>query len=289
MSWANGDIEFSYSIPDSAIKNNKAALSIEADKVLAKIIKPGFTNFDKVKAIHDYLVLTVAYDHENFQKNTIPADSNTAYGALIKGVAVCDGYTKAAQLLLDRLGIENYYVDGYGNGGQHSWNLINLNGQYYFIDITWDDPAPNVKGTISYKYFLVSADQLRNDHKWNEANWPVAKSKTYSFLNDFSSMIESKGYYYYNSISDKDTLYRIKKDGKSKQKVNNVRAPYFAIIDDWIYFSNYSKGGFLHKMKTDGSKLQQLNSVHSVNLVVVNKQLHYTDSKTKKAHKLAIK
>lgn len=289
MSWSNGDIEFSYSLPVSTIKKNKAALSKEVDKVLAQIIKPGFTNFDKVKAIHDYLVLNVAYDYKNFQNNTIPSDSITAYGALIKDVAVCDGYTKAAQLLLDRLGIENYYVDGYGNGGQHSWNLVNLNGQYYFMDITWDDPVPNVKGTISYKYFLASADQLRKDHKWNEADWPIAKSKTYSFLNDFGSMIEFKGHYYYSSISDKDTLYRVKKDGKSKQKVNNVKAPYFAIIDDWIYFSNYSKGGFLYKMKIDGSKPQQLNSIHSINLVAVNNQLHYTDSKTKKVLKLTIK
>jgi len=289
MSWSNGDIEFSYSLPVSTIKKNKAALSNEVDKVLAQIIKPGFTNFDKVKAIHDYLVLNVAYDYKNFQNNTIPSDSITAYGALIKGVAVCDGYTKAAQLLLDRLDIENYYVDGYGNGGQHSWNLVNLNGQYYFMDITWDDPVPNVKGAISYKYFLASADQLRKDHKWNETDWPIAKSKTYSFLNDFGSMIEFKGHYYYSSISDKDTLYRVKKDGKSKQKVNNVRAPYFAIIDDWIYFSNYSKGGFLYKMKIDGSKPQQLNSIHSINLVAVNNQLHYTDSKTKKVLKLTIK
>jgi len=102
-------------------------------------------------------------------------------------------------------------------------------------------------------------------------------------------MIESKCYYYYSSISDKDTVYRVKKDGKSKQKVNNVRAPYFAIIDDWIYFSNYSKGGFLYKMKTNRSKPQQLNSIHSVNQVAVNNQLHYTDSKTKKVLKLTIK
>lgn len=289
MSWSTGDIEFSYSVPDSTIKKNKAALSKEIDRVLEQIIKPGFTNFDKVKAIHDYLVSTVAYDYRYLQKNTIPVDSYTAYGSLLKGVAVCEGYTKAAQLLFNRLGIENYYVDGYGNGAQHSWNLVNLNGQYYFMDITWDEPVPNVKGAIGYKYFLISSDQLRKDHKWNEADWPVAKSKKYSFFTDFKTMKESKDYYFYSSLSDSDTLYRMKKDGGVRQKVNNVRAPYFALSDGWIYFSNYSKGGFLYKMKTDGSNIQQLNSAHSVDLVIIDKQLLYTDSKTGKAHKLILK
>ncbi|MEK5067065.1 DUF5050 domain-containing protein [Sporosarcina sp. FSL K6-1508] len=102
-------------------------------------------------------------------------------------------------------------------------------------------------------------------------------------------MIESKNHYFYSSFSDNEKLYRINKDGKSKLKVNNVRAPYFVIAGEWIYFSNYSNGGFLYKMKTDGSNLKQLNSTSSVSLAVVGKQLHYTDSKTKKVQKLTIK
>lgn len=288
MTWSNGKIDFSYTAPISTINKNKAALTKEVDKLLAKIIKPGFTDFDKVKAVHDYLVKTVAYDQKNYQKNTIPADSYTAYGALIKKVAICDGYTKATQLLLNRLGIENFYVDGYGNGGPHAWNLIKLKNQYYFMDSTWDDPVSDVKGAVGYKYFLISSDQLRKDHSWNEKDWPIAKGKEYSFFNDFSSMIESKNHYFYSSFSDNEKLYRINKDGKSKLKVNNVRAPYFVIAGEWIYFSNYSNGGFLYKMKTDGSNLKQLNSTSSVSLAVVGKQLHYTDSKTKKVQKLTI-
>lgn len=68
MTWSNGKIDFSYTAPISTINKNKAVLTKEVDKLLAKIIKPGFTDFDKVKAIHDYLVTTVAYDQKNYQK-----------------------------------------------------------------------------------------------------------------------------------------------------------------------------------------------------------------------------
>ncbi|MBE1556628.1 DUF5050 domain-containing protein [Sporosarcina limicola] len=289
ITWSDGKIEFSYVIPIDSAQKNAAALSKEMNKVLAIVNKSGSTDFDKVKAIHDYIVLNVAYDYDNLLNNTVPADSYTAYGALIKGVAVCEGYTKAAQLLMDRLGIENYYVEGSGNGGLHAWNLVKLNGHYYSMDITWDDPVPNVEGVVSYKYFLVSSDQLRKDHKWNEAGFPVAKSKKYNYFNDFSSLVEAKGHYYYSSLSDKHTLYRITKDGKAKKKVNNVRAPYFDIAGDWIYFSNYSMSGHLHKMKLDGSNLQSLNTIPSTNVSVIGNSVQFMDSKTKKVHTLSVK
>ena len=180
--WSNGKIEFVYYLPAETMKRNRVALNAKVDKVLASINKPGLSDLDKVKAVNDYLVLNTAYDYANQQKKTIPADSYTAHGALVGGIAVCDGYTKAAQLLLNRLGIENHYVVGNIADGLHSWNQVKLNGQYYFMDVTWNDPVPNKPGTVSYEYFLVTSDQLRKDHSWVEKNWAVATDKQYSYF-----------------------------------------------------------------------------------------------------------
>jgi hypothetical protein len=278
--WSNGKIDFDYAVSPSVVQAHQAQLQAEVDKVLSAVIKTGFTDFDKVKAIHDYLALNTAYDYDNFNNDAVPAASYTAYGSLIKGIAVCDGYTKAAQIMLNRLGIENYYVDGYGNGVPHSWNLVKLDGHYYFMDITWDDPVPDRTGRVRYAYFLTTSEQLRKDHQWVEANWPTAISTKYNYFNEFNKMIEVDGYYYFSSNVDNDKLYKIAKDGSDKQQINNIRAPYFAISGDWIYFSNYSNGGYLYKIKKDGSQLQQLNSVHSTDLSISGNVLHFTNNET---------
>ncbi|WP_153730457.1 DUF5050 domain-containing protein [Sporosarcina obsidiansis] len=286
--WSNGKIEFRYSKDPAIIKTSQQQLQKKADEVLNAIIKPHFTDFDKVKAIHDYLALHTAYDYENLLSNQVPADSYTAYGALLNQVAVCDGYTKAAQLLLNRLGIANSYVYGRGDGQDHSWNMIKLDGQPYFMDITWDDPVPNQEGRVRYSYFLVTSDQLRKDHSWVESNWPVATSTTYAYFQDFKKMQEVGNYYYYSSNQDNAKLYRIQKDGTGKQKINDVRAPYFAITSDWIYFSNYSNGGYLYKMKTDGSSIQKLNERHSIDLRIESNMLHFKDEQTSSMKTLVI-
>jgi len=286
--WSDGKIEFNYSIPAPLVQSNQILLQTEVSNVLASIIKPGFTDFDKVKAIHDYLALNVAYDLDNFENDTVPADSYAAFGALVNGIAVCDGYTKAAQLLMNQLNIENHYVVGYGNGGLHSWNLVQLGGNYYFMDITWDDPTPDKPGNVRYAYFLVTSEQLRKDHEWTEVNWPTATSTTYSYFNEFNKTIEVDGYYYFSSKTDVDKLYKITKDGTNKQKINNVRAPYFAIYGDWIYFSNYSHGGYLFKMKKDGSAPKQLNSVHSTDISIEGNLLTYLNDTTKQPKTLVL-
>ena len=110
-------------------------------------------------AFHDKIITAIdyAYDDEG-----VPEDSQWAHG--ITGVfeekgAVCEGYAKAFQLLLNMRGIENVLVDGLGNGGGHAWNLIKLDdGQWYWCDLTWDD-APDYGWGIYYGYFCVNDTQ----------------------------------------------------------------------------------------------------------------------------------
>ncbi|MFS0576602.1 DUF5050 domain-containing protein [Sporosarcina sp. 179-K 3D1 HS] len=277
--WSSGKIEYNYKVPTDVVRSNQLRLQSKVDDVLALIIKTGQTDFDKVKAIHDYLALTIAYDYDNFLNDTVPADSYTAYGALVKGIAVCDGYTKASQLLMNRLGIENEYVFGYGNGGAHSWNLVYLDGEPYFMDITWDDPVPNTPNYVRYKYFLVTSAQLSKDHSWEKVKWPVATSTKYSYFTDFGKTIEREDYYLYRSQSD-GRIYKINKNGTGKKRIIEESAPFFDLHQDWIYFSNYSHSGYLFKIKIDGSGLEQLNEVHTTDIVVKGDILQFYNNKT---------
>ena len=80
--------------------------------------------------VHDALVSRVAYDYDD-----VSLYGHSAYGALVEGAAVCDGYAKAYKYLLDLCGIESSVVSSY----VHAWNILCLEGRYYETDATWDD------------------------------------------------------------------------------------------------------------------------------------------------------
>ncbi|WP_057772991.1 DUF5050 domain-containing protein [Cytobacillus dafuensis] len=286
--YSNGKIELKYKYPTKTIKEMVKKQEAKAAEIIKQTIKPGYSDFDKVKAIHDYIVLNTAYDHDNFQKGKVPEASFTAYGVLINGVAVCEGYADTMKLLLEKAGVETHKVSGKGNGGPHAWNLVKVDGEYFYIDTTWDDPVPNREGQVSYKYFLVPASYLKKDHSWDEKPYPAAKSNRYAYFQEFYSAQEIGNYYYYSNSFDDHRLYRIGTDGKGKMKILDARAPYFVVAKDSIYFSNYSNNGYLFRAKLNGSGLQQINKVHSIDLYLVEDKLFYTNKSSGTKTKIGI-
>lgn len=176
---SNGTIKVTYSDkPSIAAKKLKEA-DQKAEAAIKKIIKPNFTEYDKVKAVHDYVASTTVYDYKGWNANKVHNDSYTIYGPLAKGIAVCDGYARTAAYMLDKLGIENHYVLGTADGGLHSWNKVKIDGKYYNMDITWDDPSTSKTGKYNYKYFLISDATISKDHKEQKNGYPKATSNKY--------------------------------------------------------------------------------------------------------------
>lgn len=125
------------------------------------------TDLEKIVYLHEWLVLNVEYDYDNYQNGTIPNESYTAYGALVNGIAVCQGYSEAYKDLLDRLGFDNILVSS--DALNHVWNQVYLDGYWYYIDATWDDPVPDKKGQVQHDNLLVSQDKLiENDHTYSD-------------------------------------------------------------------------------------------------------------------------
>lgn len=94
--------------------------------------------YERELAIHDRLVEQTAYDESQSQPQI-----HNLYGVLVNRLAVCDGYSKAFQYLLYQAGVPCLFVTGQSQGEGHAWNLVQLDGAYYHVDITWDDPVYN--------------------------------------------------------------------------------------------------------------------------------------------------
>ncbi len=144
-------------------------------RIVSEVISSGMSDYDIAKALHDYLVLNCAYD-SRYYTGDIPSVSHTAYGALILGTAVCDGYANAYQALMEAAGVPCQVVTGYARGG-HAWNIVQIDGQWYHVDATWDDPTPDKAGYIRYDYFLLSDSAIGKDHSNWKANYSCTSTK----------------------------------------------------------------------------------------------------------------
>ncbi len=151
--------------------------------IIKKIIKAGMSDVDKVRAVHDYIVLNTVYDEENLEADTLPEESFNAEGVLFRGRAVCQGYAETFELFMDLLGINCKFVEGKDlkTGVSHAWNMVQLDGDWYQVDVTWDDPIPDQKGKVQYKYFLVNDQVLSADHNWNKSKYPTCDSVDYQY------------------------------------------------------------------------------------------------------------
>jgi hypothetical protein len=268
--WSNGVLELGYKYSKSTTLTMQKTMNQRADSIIKKVIKKGMDDGQKVMAIHDYLADYITYDMKNYKRNTIPAKSYTAYGALVKKVAVCDGYTHAMDLLMKKAGIESHRVVGKGyhpdgSGEAHSWNLLKVKGAYYYLDMTWDDRDIKDKPDARYKYFLVTQKELSRDHTWNKKGLPVVTSNKYKELHRVDNdSIKTKDGIFFSDDKDNFRLYFIKLDGSGKKRLTSDRAINSVVSGQWVYFSNYSKGGYLYKVKTDGKQQTQLNSRYTI-------------------------
>jgi len=122
------------------------------------------TPIDAVVAVHDYLVLNAAYDMQAYLsgENT---PSHTATGTLLNGNAVCSGYASAFLLFMQIAGIPCEYA----HNDTHAWNLVQLDNEWYHIDVTWDDPTPDRPGMVSYSFFMMTDAEIESyddHHAW---------------------------------------------------------------------------------------------------------------------------
>ena len=139
----------------------EAAVDKALCEALGKNKGKDMTELQKALALHDWLVINCQYD-----VTVSRPYAHTAYGAIVEGYAVCDGYAKAYNDLLSRVGVTATIVEGrkplhLGDNPQpHAWSCVTIDGKKYHVDVTADDPVPDKPGTVSRERFLVSDNVL---------------------------------------------------------------------------------------------------------------------------------
>jgi transglutaminase/protease-like cytokinesis protein 3 len=131
------------------------------------------SELEKERAIHDYLIDWIKYDsavHDQGPNSHPDPDNNNPYGALINKKAICTGYAYSFELFMDILGYECITIEGSSGGEAHGWNMIIIGGEWYCVDVTWDDSGRTLK------HFNQSSEAFRRSgHVWDEtAGYPVA-------------------------------------------------------------------------------------------------------------------
>ena len=166
--YINNGNENNYFIDEFTSQSQVESAISQIEQIKNQIIQNRSGNaYDDIKMVHDYLVENIEYDTSLSQSNIY-----NVYGALVNGRAVCEGYARSFKYLMDELGIPCTLVIGTGTNSQgqtenHAWNYVQLNGNWYAIDCTWDDPVSStgyVSQSSRYRYFLKGSNEFLQDH-----------------------------------------------------------------------------------------------------------------------------
>jgi transglutaminase/protease-like cytokinesis protein 3 len=216
------------------------------------------TDYEKELYVHNYICENTVYDELMKQSS-----GDSAYDSLLYGKAICEGYSRAVQILLDALDIDNYLVvgDGESNGEilPHMWNVVEIDNSNYYLDATWNDSGED--NSIVYFYFNVNDEMIKTDHFNIEPanNFCVSDSAYYyavenSYVKSYNGFLEhsnrsadilknggnSVDFVFENSSDFKKALNDIKNDNgffdyiysavkKSGRQLNLYKVTYYTI------------------------------------------------------------
>ncbi len=138
------------------------------EKLVRDLKTSKLSDMQKALILHDRLAVKCEYD-ESVYTGTETYKVYTSYGALVEGLAVCDGYTKAYSHLLNQLGISNKRCSS--EEMNHAWNIVYINEKAYHVDVTWDDPsfanpADKPVGYVRHTNFMLSTNALHNNFEY---------------------------------------------------------------------------------------------------------------------------
>ncbi len=160
-------------------KEQEAELTNYVRTTAAQIAAANATDYDKIKAAHDLIVETAKY-HEGSEESlsSTGVSVHSPYSIISSGEGVCQAYALLNYRILLEMGYNVLYVTGDAHNrsysGPHAWNLVQLGGNWYHIDPTWDDPIPDIFNRVSYDYFLLTDAEMSKDHNWDTNAYPNA-------------------------------------------------------------------------------------------------------------------
>ena len=156
----------SYLYTGAQLKTARDAFEKGVAKILGGL-KSGMSEFEKELYLHDKLAAMVTYQSSD--------NAHNAYGAIVEGIAVCEGYAEALQYLLQRAGIQSFIALGQSINPvthemeNHAWNYVRIDGKYYHVDLTWNDQGEN----LFHAYFNQTDKTIKEDHLISPASYDL--------------------------------------------------------------------------------------------------------------------
>jgi hypothetical protein len=172
---------------DTFVMPTSNSLAVRADAAINHFITDDMSDYQKVKAIHDFLVDWTTYDYDEYANRGSNPSAHKESGVFIKGRAVCDGYSSSFKLLCDLAGIECDIITGKAsdifNNDKHAWNIVKIDSNWYQVDVTWDDNITEQTGseTILYDYFLVTDKIMSLSHTWEDTGYERCMNEDYLY------------------------------------------------------------------------------------------------------------
>lgn len=137
-----------------------ALFNKKIDEIVSAVGK-NLSEYEREKTVHDKVLENCVYK-KGVESSKDGWQYFSAYGTLVTGEAVCEGYAKSLQIILPKIGIPCLTVRGESNGVLHMWNVVELNNEWYHLDPTWNDNDKD--GKIIYEYFNLSTETISKSH-----------------------------------------------------------------------------------------------------------------------------
>lgn len=224
------EFDITYTFNQESAEKMMKKMDAVAEKVISKFTEDTST-YNKILYIHDYIIGHTVYD-ESLNS------AHSAYGSMISGKAVCEGYARAFGYICSKAGIKTVNVvgtatDDKGHTENHMWNRVYYNKKWYDLDLTWNDPVMPYVENKSYQYFMPGSAMFAKSHK------PGGTSLTYPEATSNTSM----NYYTKKKLvaEDNSSAYsllvaQIAKQAKSGHTVATIKLSDKAAFND---FKNY--------------------------------------------------
>lgn len=253
-------------------EHKRGELDFAASEIIGRLPE-GASDFEKVVFFHDEIVKGCGFTTEK-------EHVNSAYGVLVTGYGQCEGYAAAMAMLCDKAGIPNYTVCGTNSeGSTHAWNKIRIDGDWYNVDCTWDDPIikRNNPDFVRHDYLLVKDSEIEGKTHFTDElykGYTVCEIGKHNYFNGMGICFDtvSEGM---ESISE-----QVKKCGVTGGREVEIR-----FSDEDIYFAALSRLFDSGEMKTIiedinkkyGTKIRSAYKHNNDELLIVHISLIYED------------
>lgn len=263
-----------------AINEMQKSIDAVADKLVAEANGKSST-FEKLKVFHDYLALNSTFE----LKGGTSSYNATIYNAFGSGEAQgniqCAGYAKAIQYLCDKAGITCMVVTGETAEGQsHAWNVVDIDGKWYNLDVTWDDPilsTPNYNN-VRYNYFLVPDEGMHNITHMHVGQKKLSSGDYITYFTPPACTDSDQNYFVKNGIlySDFDSAEAALKAEIERAAKDGSRTAEVAVSSKDIYDQLYAKRKEYNEFAKGLSGVKGLTDNCSESMLIIELDVLYS-------------